>query len=322
VSSADLLRRQVLLGIPATAALHACRGAEDSKSAGGNSPPTPPRERSIAQLVSAEATLEGAGVKLHRSLGSRALPMLDPFLLLDEIHSDNTDDYVAGFPTHPHRGFETVTYMIGGAMEHRDSLGNHGRLGPGSAQWMTAGHGIVHSEMPVAEKQNTLLWGFQLWVNLPSSSKMIKPRYQDIAPGRIVETSAGDAAVRLVAGELGGKSGPVDGIVTAPNMLDVTLPEGGRFEHKLPASHNAFAYVLQGSALFGAPRTTVGSQQIAVFGPGDFVSAGSEHGARFLLLSGKPIGEPVARRGPFVMNTEEELEQAVDDYRSGRLVGG
>ena len=134
--------------------------------------------------------------------------MLDPFLLLDEIHSDKTGDYVAGFPTHPHRGFETVTYMIEGAMEHRDSLGNHGRLGPGSAQWMTAGHGIVHSEMPVAEKENSLLWGFQLWVNLPSSSKMIKPRYQDIAPGRIVETSAGDAAVRLVAGELGERAGP------------------------------------------------------------------------------------------------------------------
>jgi redox-sensitive bicupin YhaK (pirin superfamily) len=279
-------------------------------------------ERTVAQVISAQPTLEGAGVKLHRSLGSHALPMLDPFLLLDEIHSQQPEDYVAGFPTHPHRGFETVTYMIEGAMEHRDSLGNHGRLGPGSTQWMTAGHGIVHSEMPMTEQQNGLLWGFQLWVNLPSSSKMTKPRYQDIAPQRIAELAVGDAAVRLVAGELGGKSGPVDGIVTAPNMLDVTLPAGGRFEHKLPAAHNAFAYVMQGTALLGAARTAVASRQIAILGPGELVSAASEHRTRFLLLSAKPIGEPVARRGPFVMNTDQELQQAFDDYRSGRLVGG
>src|SRR5262249_48666864 len=191
----------------------------------------------------------------RRALGSRALPLLDPFLLLDEIHSENPDDYLPGFPTHPHRGFETVTYMIEGAMEHRDSLGNHGHLGPGSTQWMTAGHGIVHSEMPTAEKADRGFWGFQLWVNLPSSSKMTKPRYQDIAPDRIAQLAVGDATVRLVAGELAGKSGPVDGIVTAPCMLDVTLPPGSRFVHKLAAEHNAFAYVMKGNALLGSGRT-------------------------------------------------------------------
>jgi redox-sensitive bicupin YhaK (pirin superfamily) len=311
----------MLLGIPAAAALDACSRVEEPGKSAGVDPAraSGPRERSVAQVISAQPTLEGAGVHLYRSLGSRALSLLDPFLLLDEIHSQNPDDYLAGFPTHPHRGFETVTYMIEGAMEHRDSLGNHGHLGPGSTQWMTAGHGIVHSEMP-RQEQNSALWGFQLWVNLPASMKMTRPRYQDIAPSRIATLPVGDASVRLVAGELAGKTGPVDGIVTAPNMLDVTLPAGGRFEHKLPATHNAFAYVVQGSAFLGSAKTTVTSQQIAVLGPGESISAASEQGARFLLLSAKPIGEPVARRGPFVMNTSEELDQAFEDYRSGRLV--
>jgi quercetin 2,3-dioxygenase len=299
--------RTLALAAPAWA-LGACRR-------GGGAPARP---REVTQLVDAQPTIEGAGVHLRRSLGTRALPLIDPFLMLDELHSDNPDDYVRGFPSHPHRGFETVTYMIQGAMEHRDSLGNHGHLGPGSTQWMTAGHGIIHSEMP--QQENGLMWGFQLWVNLPAARKLTRPRYQDLAPERIVEVSVGDAAVRLVAGEAHGRRGPVDGIVTAPQMLDVRIPAQGRFQHELPPGHNAFLYVFEGAATVGAAGTPVGPGQLAVLGSGDVVSVRSQAGARLLCLAGQPIGEPVARYGPFVMNTEAELRQAVDDYRNGRLV--
>jgi quercetin 2,3-dioxygenase len=314
----DLDRRDVVkalgVGIPAIA-LAACR--IDAPRA-ASIRPTQPRE--VANLVDAQPTVEGAGVRLRRALGSRALPMLDPFLLLDEIHSDNPDDYLRGFPTHPHRGFETVTYMLDGAMEHRDSMGNHGHLGPGSVQWMTAGHGIVHSEMPQQEKGR--LWGFQLWVNLPAANKMIRPRYQDIAPGRVVDAMVDDAAVRLVAGEIDGRRGPVEGIVTAPEMLDVNLPAKGAMSRALPATHNAFVYVIEGRAQIGGARTTVGAGQLAVLGPGDLLALRSDSGGRMLCLAGRPLGEPVARYGPFVMNSDDELRQAVDDYRAGRLVGG
>ena len=271
-------------------------------------------------MVDALGTVDGAGVKLRRSLGSHALPLLDPFLMLDEFHSTNVEDYVAGFPSHPHRGFETVTYMVKGAVEHRDSLGNHGHIGPGSIQWMTAGHGIVHSEMPRGDTGG--IWGFQLWVNLPSKLKMTKPRYQDLAPDCVVEAEVDDARVRIVAGEAFGRRGPVDGIVTAPHMLDVALPAGARLEHALPASHAAFAYVFDGAALLGRSRARVSAGQLAVFGPGAAVHVSSDDGARMLLLSAEPIGEPVARRGPFVMNTDEEIRQAIEDYRTGRLVDG
>jgi redox-sensitive bicupin YhaK (pirin superfamily) len=314
----DLDRRDVLkglgVGIPAVA-LAACR-----IDAPRGAPSGPPRPREVVNLVDAQPTVEGAGVRLRRALGSRALPMLDPFLLLDEIHSDTPDDYLRGFPTHPHRGFETVTYMLDGAMEHRDSLGNHGHLGPGSAQWMTAGHGIVHSEMPQQEKGR--MWGFQLWVNLPAANKMIRPRYQDIAPDRVPETIVDDAAVRLVAGEVDGRRGPVEGIVTAPEMLDVNLPAKGAMSRTLPATHNAFVYVMEGSAQIGGARTTVAAGQLAVLGAGELLALRSDGGGRMLCLAGRPIDEPVARYGPFVMNTDDELRQAVDDYRAGRLVGG
>jgi redox-sensitive bicupin YhaK (pirin superfamily) len=279
-----------------------------------------PRPREVANLVDAQPTVEGAGVRLRRALGSRALPLVDPFLMLDEIHSENPDDYLRGFPTHPHRGFETVTYVLDGAMDHRDSLGNHGHLGPGSVQWMTAGHGIVHAEMPQQEKGR--MWGFQLWVNLPAARKMMPPRYQDIAPSRVVETTIDDASVRLVAGQVDSHRGPVEGIVTAPEMLDVALPRRGRLTRPLPATHNAFIYVIEGRAQVGAARTAVAAGQLAVLGPGELLAVRSDDGARMLCLAGRPIGEPVARYGPFVMNTDEELRQAVDDYRSGRLVGG
>lgn len=288
---------------------------------GRSNPPAPTvRGRDVTTRIDATRTVDGAGVRLRRSLGSRALPMLDPFLLLDEIHSDRPEDYLAGFPTHPHRGFETVTYMLAGAMEHKDSLGNHGHLGPGSTQWMTAGRGIVHSEMPKPE--GGPLWGFQLWVNLPRKDKLVAPRYQDLAPERIVETTVDDASVRLVAGQARGLRGPVEGIVTAPHMLDVTLPARAGFTHPLPATHNAFVYVLQGVAELGPARTRASEGQLAVLGPGDAAMARSEGGARLLLLAAQPIGEPVARSGPFVMNTDDELRQAWEDYKAGRLVQG
>jgi hypothetical protein len=247
---------------------------------------------------------------------------LDPFLLLDEFKSEDKDDYIAGFPDHPHRGFETVTYMLAGAMEHQDSRGNRGELVGGGVQWMTAGRGIVHSEMP--RQEDGLMWGFQLWVNLPASDKMRPPRYQDIPPERVPEVAATPTArVRVVAGRVGSVVGPVAGVVTEPLYLDVSLSAGGRFEQEVPAGHSAFAYVFEGEVAFdpadgGRPPVTAG--HLAVFGEGDGVVArAGTAGARFLLVAAKPIGEPVARYGPFVMNTREEILQAIQDFRDGRL---
>jgi redox-sensitive bicupin YhaK (pirin superfamily) len=278
--------------------------------------------RDVARIVSSQPTRDGAGVRLSRAIGGAALGMLDPFLLLDEFHSDNPNDYAAGFPDHPHRGFETVTYMLEGAMEHKDSVGNSGRLRPGSAQWMTAGHGIVHSEMPKQERG--LMWGYQLWVNLPRARKLIKPRYQDIAPEHIPEIDHDGARVRVVAGEAFGTTGPIRGIDVDPRFFDVTVSKGVRFEAPLPPSHNAFAFVTEGAVRLGPNRTEVRAGQLAVFAQnGDRVLATCDAtSGRMLLLAGQPIGEPVARGGPFVMNTEDEIRQAWDDYRSGRLVGG
>jgi hypothetical protein len=280
----------------------------------------PSRPREVVQVIDAQPTIEGAGVHLRRSLGSRALPLLDPFLMLDEFHSNRPEDYAPGFPSHPHRGFETVTYMLDGAVEHRDSLGNHGHLGPGWAQWMTAGHGIIHSEMPVHEPSSLVMWGFQLWINLPAADKMVRPRYQDVAPAHIPEVVVDDATMRLVAGTVGGKTGPVDGIVTTPQMLDIRLGPRGSVRHAVPTSHNAFVYVFDGEAELGPGRAKVAAGQLAVLGAGELFTARTTSGARMLSFAGRPIGEPVARYGPFVMNTEDELRQAVDDYRTGRLI--
>jgi redox-sensitive bicupin YhaK (pirin superfamily) len=213
-----------------------------------------------------------------------------------------------------------VTYVVEGAFDHRDSLGNHGHLGAGSAQWMTAGRGIVHSEMPNHETGNSRLWGFQLWVNLPASRKMMTPRYQDVAPDRIPEVTMDDARVRIVAGEFAGVQGPVEGIVTAPTMLDAALLAGGGFAKALADGQSAMIYVIQGTAEIGPSATVVREGQLAVLADRGDVIARSRAGARFLLFAGRPVGEPVARSGPFVMNTESELRQAWDDYRSGRLV--
>jgi hypothetical protein len=307
-------RRRLLATAPALALpLLGCRSTD------APAPTTIQNEvRPVLRVVSAVRATDGAGVRLVRSIGARALPMLDPFLLLDEIRSEDAGDYIKGFPDHPHRGFETVTYMIDGAMEHKDSVGNHGRLVGGSVQWMTAGRGIVHSELP--KQEQGLLWGFQLWVNLPKRLKTSAPRYQDIPPQDVTEIGFQGARARVLAGSLGDARGPVDGIVVAPTMLDVTLGASGAFQDALVESHNAFAYVLDGAVHFGAEETLVARGELAVFGAGPSVRARTQVGGRFLLLAAEPIGEPVARRGPFVMNTEAELDQAFADYRAGRLV--
>jgi redox-sensitive bicupin YhaK (pirin superfamily) len=312
--------RSAALSLPAgVLGLGACRSAESAAEPSQRLPRV--RDvRSVEFVLDAALTLEGAGVRLRRSIGSRALSVLDPFLLLDEIHSDRVDDYVKGFPTHPHRGFETVTYMLSGVMQHRDSLGQGGALVAGSAQWMTAGHGIVHSEMP--NPDGNVFWGLQLWVNLPRAEKLMRPRYQNVAPDRIPELSVAGLPVRLVAGQIGAERGPVDGISVEPTLLDVRLPATGQFEQELPREHSAFAYLLEGTAELGAERRAVRAGQIAVLSSGQVLACRSATGARLLVVAGRKIGEPIARRGPFVMNTEAELEQAFEDYQNGTLVSG
>lgn len=278
-----------------------------------------PRTRRVAQVVRGQPTSDGAGVKLRRVIGQQALDMLDPFLMLDEFRSDSAADYIAGFPDHPHRGFETVTYMLAGRMRHGDNHGNSGLLGAGSVQWMTAGRGIVHSEMP--EQEDGLMWGFQLWVNLPAADKMKAPRYQDIAPDRIPRVEAGGARVRVIAGRFGDATGPVSGIAVDPLYLDVELDAGATLSIPVPEGHNAFAYVFAGDARFGdGEGRGVARGELAVLKDGAAVSirAGGE-GARLILVAGKPLKEPVARYGPFVMNTQAEIIQAVEDFRAGRF---
>jgi quercetin 2,3-dioxygenase len=276
--------------------------------------------RSVEKVVAAQPTSDGAGVKLRRTIGTPELDHLDPFLLLDEFRSDSVADYGAGFPDHPHRGFETVTYMLAGTMEHRDDSGNRGLLTAGSVQWMTAGRGIIHSEMP--RQVDGLMWGFQLWVNLPAKDKMTPPRYQDIPPDAIPErTTAGGARVRVVAGEAEGVRGPVKGIATSPLYLDVTVPAGGRFDQPVPAGMTAACYVFDGTAAIGGEGArTVPAGSLAVLADGDSVAVSAPSGAaRFLLLAARPLREPIARYGPFVMTTRDEVAQAFRDFQSGTL---
>jgi redox-sensitive bicupin YhaK (pirin superfamily) len=273
--------------------------------------------RPVVRVVHGRAASDGAGVRLTRVIGSPSLPDLDPFLLLDEIRSDSSGDYVGGFPDHPHRGFETVTYLLAGRMRHADDQGNRGLLRAGSVQWMTAGRGIVHSEMP--EQEDGLLWGFQLWVNLPAKDKLGAPRYQDIEPEEVPERTVSGARVRVVAGQLGDALGPIRGVATEPVFLDVALPAGGRFEHELPEGHAAFVYGVEGEAAVGDERRTVRAREIAVLGAGDRVAVSAAEGARVLVVAGRPLGEPIVRYGPFVMNTEAEIRQAIDDFNAGRL---
>ncbi|MGF1626746.1 MAG: pirin family protein [Alphaproteobacteria bacterium] len=281
------------------------------------------RIRPVMRRFTGMPASDGAGVKLTRVIGRPGLEELDPFLLLDEFGSEKGADYIAGFPDHPHRGFETVTYMLAGRMRHQDNKGNVGLLGPGSVQWMTAGRGIVHSEMP--EQEDGLMAGFQLWVNLPSRDKMTTPRYQDIAPEAIPVVDAGNGArVTVIAGRVGATKGAVDTGATEPTYLDVHLDAGGVFTHAVPDGHNAFVYVYQGQAEVGeaaAGAKPVARGQIAVLGDGDAIRVAAADGAsaRLLLIAGKPLGEPIARRGPFVMNTAAEIRQAIEDYMAGRF---
>ncbi|UXI68434.1 pirin family protein [Tahibacter amnicola] len=276
--------------------------------------------RHVLHTVRGRPTSDGAGVRLTRVIGQPALDSLDPFLLLDEFRSDEATDYLAGFPSHPHRGFETVTYMLAGHMRHADNQGNRGDLGAGSVQWMTAGRGIVHSEMPAQE--DGLLWGFQLWVNLPAAQKMTAPRYQDIAPQAIPEVSPGEGvSVRVIAGEFGGAVGPVNAVATDPVYLDVRLAAGARCEVPLPQGHTAFAYVYAGQVAVGSAAADISRGELAVLSKsgGVELAASTDEGARLILVAGRPLEEPVARYGPFVMNTAEEITQAVRDFQAGRF---
>ncbi len=277
--------------------------------------------RAVARTLAGMPASDGAGVKLTRVIGQPSLDRLDPFLLLDEFRSDEPGDYLSGFPDHPHRGFETVTYMLAGRMRHRDSAGNSGLLTPGSVQWMTAGRGLVHSEMP--EQENGLMWGFQLWVNLPAKDKMTAPRYQDIAPERIPEVALeGGGKVRVIAGSLGDVRGPVQAEATAPLYLDIELPANAQFETAVPDGHHAFVYPFVGDAsVIGHGRETAltrGTLGVLAEGDGVTIRAGAS-GARVLLVAGRPLREPVARYGPFVMNTQDEIRQAFTDFQSGKF---
>ncbi|NKJ22500.1 pirin family protein [Dyella sp. SG609] len=275
-------------------------------------------ERSIIRRIRGTDTSDGAGVRLKRIIGQPGLDMLDPFLLLDEFRSDSADDYLAGFPEHPHRGFETVTYMLAGHMRHGDNHGNQGDLGPGSVQWMTAGRGILHSEMP--QQENGLMWGFQLWVNLPAKDKLTEPRYQDIDPARIPTVHPQDGVeVKIIAGEVFGAAGPVAGIATQPVYLDIALQPGAQLEVPLPEGHSAFAYVFDGADAQVA-GDVLSRSELAVLSKGGSVRIGGrEAPSRVLLVAGKPLGESVARYGPFVMNTPAEIHQAIADFRDGKF---
>ncbi len=274
--------------------------------------------RTLTRTVRGRPTSDGAGVRLTRLVGQPDLADLDPFLLLDEFRSDVPQDYLAGFPPHPHRGFETVTYMLAGAMRHRDSVGNEGHLGPGSVQWMTAGRGIVHEEMP--EQEDGLLWGFQLWVNLPAARKLTAPRYQDIAADRIPEVSLPGGLVRVVCGELGGAVGPVRGAAVEPTYLDVRLDGERSAEIPIPGGHAGFVYVYDGGGRVADQDLDRG--QLGVLSrEGALALRAGEAGLRVLVVTGRPIGEPIVHYGPFVMNTLREVQEAIRDYQAGRFGG-
>jgi quercetin 2,3-dioxygenase len=280
--------------------------------------------RRVARVVRGMPTSDGAGVKLRRVIGQPELPELDPFLMLDEFGTDSPDDYIAGFPEHPHRGFETVTYMLDGRMRHRDNHGHEGVLVPGSVQWMTAGRGIVHSEMP--QQQEGRMRGFQLWLNLPSRDKMTEPKYQEFGPEKIpVATPAAGVSAKVIAGKVGAVKGPISQPATDPTYLDVALQAGAQYVHELPGQHAAFIYVYEGSVRVaegtGTKESIVKTGELAVLSEGTEVrlAGDSNDTSRAILVAGAPLREPVARYGPFVMNTREQLIQAVEDFQKGKF---
>ena len=295
--------------------------------------------RPVKRIVQSRPTLEGAGVKLRRAFGFGATSDFDPFLLLDDFRNEHPEDYLAGFPWHPHRGIETITYVLAGSVTHGDSLGNSGTMGAGDVQWMTAGSGILHQEMPRGDP-NGRMHGFQLWANLPASLKMTDPRYQDVAAKDIPEVTDDDGTrVRVVCGTFWGKTGPVDGVAAGPRYLDVAVPPGKKKRIPVALNDNAFAYVFDGSGAFrdaseprGVLTDRVGregepvleeaaNRSLVLFGKGDEVTVqAGEQGVRFLLVSGQPIQEPVAWMGPIVMNTEDELRRAYAELRAGTFI--
>ncbi len=283
-------------------------------------------QRVLQRIIAAQRTSDGAGVTLYRSLGQSPIARLDPFLMLDEFGSERPEEYIAGFPPHPHRGFQTVTYMLEGHMLHEDHLGNRGHLKTGGVQWMTAGRGIIHSEMP--QQEHGLMRGFQLWINLPAREKMCAATYEDIEAERIPTVSSDGATIKLIAGSLERRgeriSGPVTGVTTQPIFFDVTLAAGAKFSETLPAAHSAYLYVFEGELSIAVPGggfAALPKRHGGVLGEGEsLVVEAGDAGARFLLLAAAPLGEPIVQYGPFVMNTREEIDQAIRDYQTGRLV--
>ena len=295
--------------------------------------------RRIKKVWKAKPTIEGAGVHLKRAFGYHEVPQLDPFLLLDDFRSNDPAEYVRGFPWHPHRGIETITYVLAGDVEHGDSLGNRGVISSGDVQWMTAGSGIIHQEMPKGDREGRM-WGFQLWANLPARHKMMDPRYREVKRDDIPQaTTAEGATVRVVCGEVAGVRGPVREIVTEPEYLDVSIPARSSFRHPVKVGHTVFAYVFEGEGYFDPERDpyarqdvgesyfelerpcVCGDRTLVLYGPGDMVEVSTEERpVRFLLVSGRPLGEPVAWYGPIVMNTQAELRVAFREYEQGTFV--
>lgn len=281
-------------------------------------------QRKIQQVIEPQPVLEGAGVRLKRSIGTETLDYLDPFLLLDDFTSDDPRDYGAGFPLHPHRGIETVTYVLAGEVRHRDTLGNAGSIGAGDIQWMTAGRGIMHEEMPQVRPEG--IAGFQLWVNLPAKLKMTKPRYQNVPAGQIPEIRLQEGVmIRVISGAINKVSGPVIGIAADPIYLDISMSPHASFTHPIERGHTAFAYVYEGAGWFqtdeGGRGIQIARPRLVLFGDGDEVMVVTQKSSvRFLLVSGQPLREPIARYGPFVMNTELEIEETLLDLRQGTFV--
>ena len=273
----------------------------------------------VSKIIEPMLASDGAGVKLKRSMGIPELDFIDPFLMFDEFGSENKDDYIAGFPPHPHRGIETVTYMLAGRFRHEDSTGNKGNLGPGSVQWMTAAGGIIHSEMPIMKEGK--LHGFQLWVNMPAKLKMGKPSYQNIEPEEIPEFRDQEKKIKIIAGKYQDETGPVKGISVDPIYLDIELEKEKAFDYNIPSSHNVFIYLVSGEIKIGSKvHDKLQNSTLICLKKGNDLKIFSIKKSQFLIIAGKPIGEPIARGGPFVMNTKQEVLQAVQDYHSGNFV--
>jgi redox-sensitive bicupin YhaK (pirin superfamily) len=277
--------------------------------------------RKISKVLSSRPTVEGAGVNLRMVFGNNDAPQFDPFLLLDDFRSNNPADYVAGFPWHPHRGIETITYVLTGSVEHRDSMGNRGVIGAGDVQWMTAGSGIIHQEMPKGDSEGRM-GGFQLWANLPASQKMMPPRYREVLAEQIpVITDESGTTMRIISGEVNGVKGPVQDIITEPVYIDVTVSGKAVFSHPIPPGHTLVCYVIEGSGYFDSDHSLITEGKLVQFGDGQKIVVRADGGpVRFLLISGKPIGEPVVWYGPIVMNTEEEIRTALTEYQNGKFI--